>query len=105
MLVTAVVLAGASLAGLWAGSWVPFPAADDDSRLGVGHLVTSPAASFAAVSAASALLGHGPSWTGSLLGTVVGVGGGLVASMVAEDRVVLITSAGLHGMVAALMAR
>jgi hypothetical protein len=36
---------------------------------------------------------------------VVGVGGGLVASMVAEDRVVLITYAGLHGMVAALMAR
>ena len=105
VLVTAAVLAGASLAGLWAGSLVPFPAADDDSRLGVGHLVTAPVASFAAVSAASVLLGHGPSWRGSLLGTVAGVGAGLVASMVAEDRTVLVTYAGIHGMVSALMAR
>ena len=105
VLVRAIVLAGASLGGLWAGRQIPLPPADDDSDLSVGHLITSPVASVIAVSAASALLGHGLSPSASLLGGAAGFGAGLLASMVTGDAGIALTYAGVHGLVTALMTR
>ena len=105
VLMRAIVLAGASLGGLWAGAQAPFSPADDDSDLSVWHLLTAPAASVAAVSVASMVLSDGPSLRGSLLGAAAGLGVGLVASMGAGDSTVLVSYAAVHGLVTALMTR
>jgi hypothetical protein len=105
--VTAAALAGASLAGLWAGYQPPFPPADDDSRLSVWHLITSPAASIVTVTATSMLLGDGgfSSLGAAALGAGAGAGAALLASSYSGDGTVVITYAGVHGLVTALLTR
>lgn len=106
-LVTAAVLAGASLGGVWAGAQIPFSPADDDSDLSVWHLLTAPAASVVAVTVASTLLGEdgSSSLRGALLGAGAGIGAALLASMATDDAGILITYAGVHGLVTAWTTR
>ena len=107
LLVESLVLAGASLAGLWIGMQPPFPAMDDDTDLGMLHLVTVPLGSMAAVAGASILMGGETSSSikGSLLGAAAGLGTALVLSQATDGPELLLSYAGVHGLVTALLSR
>jgi hypothetical protein len=107
LLVESLVLAGASLAGLWIGMQPPFPAMDDDTDVGTLHLVTVPLGSVAAVAAASMLRGGDTSSSikGSLLGAAAGLGAALVSSQATDGPSLPITYVTVHGLVSALFAR
>ena len=103
-LIEAVVLAGASLGGLWAGAQVPFDPADDDSDFSVWHLATAPAASVGAVTLASVLMGNSTprSLRASLLGAAAGIVAGAISSTLLETEISGLLYAGVHGTVTAI---